>query len=222
MQTSLLIFTDSVGIVAFALSGLFAVKGKKIDPVGVFVVVFVTAFGGGIVRDLVIGNRPMYWIVNQEYVWATLALSFFAPVIVRLFQDKLHQTILVWLDAIGLGFFTAGGTSLSVTYDLPYLPAVLMGVCTGVFGGLLRDVFLNRLPMVMSDQLPYASAAFVGAWLYIGLHVAGVSEFVALMTATFFIVGVRMLCWYKGWRIVRYEEPREKARSSKKQNEPRM
>lgn len=97
-----------------------------------------------------------------------------------------------------------------------------MGVCTGVFGGLLRDVFLNRLPMVMSDQLPYASAAFVGAWLYIGLHVAGVSEFVALMTATFFIVGVRMLCWFKGWRIVRYEEPREKARSSKKQNEPRM
>lgn len=77
MQTSLLTFTDSVGIVAFALSGLFAVKGKKIDPVGVFVVVFVTAFGGGIVRDLVIGNRPMYWIANQEYVWATLALSFF-------------------------------------------------------------------------------------------------------------------------------------------------
>ena len=164
----------------------------------------------------------MYWIANQEYVWATLALSFFAPIIVRLFQDKLHQTILVWLDAVGLGFFTAGGTSLSLTYDLPYLPAVLMGVCTGVFGGLLRDVFLNRLPMVMSDQLPYASAAFVGAWLYIGLHVAGVSEFVALMTATFFIVGVRMLCWYKGWRIVRYEEPREKARSSKKQDEPRM
>ena len=119
MQTSLLTFTDSVGIVAFALSGLFAVKGKKIDPVGVFVVVFVTAFGGGIVRDLVIGTRPMYWIANQEYVWATLALSFFAPVIVRLFQDKLHQTILVWLDAVGLGFFTAGGTSLSLTYDLP-------------------------------------------------------------------------------------------------------
>lgn len=104
MQTSLLTFTDSVGIVAFALSGLFAVKDKKIDPVGVFVVVFVTAFGGGIVRDLVIGNRPMYWIANQEYVWATLILSFFAPVIVRLFQDKLHQTILVWLDAVGLGF----------------------------------------------------------------------------------------------------------------------
>ena len=89
-------------------------------------------------RDLVIGNHPMYWIANQEYVWATLALSFFAPIIVRLFQDKLHQTILVWLDAVGLGFFTAGGTSLSLTYDLPYLPAVLMGVCTGVLRFVAR------------------------------------------------------------------------------------
>ena len=74
MQSSLLVFTDSVGIVSFALSGLLAAKEKKIDPVGVFVVTFVTAFGGGIVRDLIIGNRPMYWIANQEYIWETLAL----------------------------------------------------------------------------------------------------------------------------------------------------
>ena len=221
MQSSLLVFTDSVGIVSFALSGLLAAKGKKIDPVGVFVVTFVTAFGGGIVRDLIIGNRPMYWIANQEYIWATLALSVFAPSVLRHFEDKLHQRLLVWPDAVGLGFFTAGGTSLSLTYDLPYLPAVLMGVCTGVFGGLLRDVFLNRLPMVMSDQLPYASAAFVGGWLYIGLHATGTSEFVALMTATLFIVLVRMLCWYKGWRIVRYDGQPKKEAEKKNSHEPR-
>jgi uncharacterized membrane protein YeiH len=221
MQSSLLVFTDSVGIVSFTLSGLLAAKEKKIDPVGVFVVTFVTAFGGGIVRDLIIGNRPMYWIANQEYIWATLALSVFAPSVLRHFEDKLHQRLLVWLDAVGLGFFTAGGTSLSLTYDLPYLPAVLMGVCTGVFGGLLRDVFLNRLPMVMSDQLPYASAAFVGGWLYIGLHAAGTSEFAALMTATLFIVLVRMLCWYKGWRIVRYDGQPEKETEKKNSHEPR-
>lgn len=104
MQSSLLVFTDSVGIVSFALSGLLAAKEKKIDPVGVFVVTFVTAFGGGIVRDLIIGNRPMYWIANQEYIWATLALSVFAPSVLRHFEDKLHQRLLVWLDAVGLGF----------------------------------------------------------------------------------------------------------------------
>lgn len=124
MQTGLLVFTDFVGIVAFALAGILAAEGKNVDPVGVFVMAFTTAFGGGIVRDLIIDNRPLYWIAHEEYVWVTLLMTAVAP--------------------------------------------VLMGVCTGVFGGLLRDVFLNRLPMVMSDQQPYASAAFVGG---VGLRI---------------------------------------------------
>lgn len=72
MQSSLLVFTDFIGIVAFALAGILAAQGKKVDPVGVFVIAFVTAFGGGMVRDLIINNRPMYWIAHQEYVWITL------------------------------------------------------------------------------------------------------------------------------------------------------
>ena len=151
MQSSFLVFTDAVGIVAFALAGILAAKGRDVDPVGIFVVSFVTAFGGGIVRDVVIDNRPMYWIAHQEYVWLTMALAAVAPILIRRFEDKVLHTLFVWSDAVGLGFFAAGGTSLSVSAGLPYLPAVLMGVCTGVFGGLLRDVFLNRLPMVMSD-----------------------------------------------------------------------
>ena len=71
MQSNLLVFTDFIGIVAFALAGILAAKGKKVDPVGIFVMAFVTAFGGGIVRDLIINNRPMYWIAHSEYVWVT-------------------------------------------------------------------------------------------------------------------------------------------------------
>lgn len=205
MQTSLLVFTDAVGIVAFALAGILAAKDRRIDPVGVFVVSFVTAFGGGILRDIIIDNRPMYWIAHPEYVWATLLMSLCAPRLIRDFQAKLLHTVFVWSDAIGLGFFTAGGTSLSVAAGLPPLAAVLMGVCTGVFGGLLRDVFLNRIPMVMSDQQPYAAAAFAGGWLFIGLDAIGASESTALLTSTAFIVAVRMLCWYKGWKLVRYK-----------------
>lgn len=204
MQSSLLVFTDFIGIVAFALAGILAAKGKRVDPVGVFVMAFITAFGGGLVRDLIINNRPMYWIAHQEYVWVTLFLVAFAPIIIRRFSSKSLHTLFVWSDAVGLGFFAAGGTSLSLTCGLPYLPAVLMGVCTGVFGGLLRDVFLTRLPMVMSDRQPYASAAFIGSWIYIGLHLMGVTEFIALFASTFVIVGIRMLCWYKGWEIIRY------------------
>lgn len=206
MQNSLLVFTDAVGIVAFALAGILAAQDKKVDPVGIFVVAFITAFGGGIVRDLIIDNRPMYWIANQEYVWVTLGLSAFAPMLIRRFQDKNLHTLFVWSDAVGLGFFAAGGTSLSLTAGLPYLPAVLLGVCTGVFGGLLRDVFLNRLPMVMSDRLPYASAAFAGSWLYVAMHEAAVPEYSALLSASLFIVAARMISWYKNWTIVRYSD----------------
>lgn len=211
MQTSLLVITDAVGIVAFSLAGILAAQGKKIDPVGVFVVSFVTAFGGGILRDIIIDNRPMYWIAHPEYVWATLLMSLCAPRLIRDFQAKLLHTVFVWSDAIGLGFFTAGGTSLSLAAGLPAIAAVLMGVCTGVFGGLLRDVFLNRIPMVMSDQQPYAAAAFAGGWLFIGLDAAGASEPTALLTSTVFIVAVRMLCWYKGWRLVRYKDDLRKS-----------
>lgn len=216
MQTRLLVFTDAVGIVAFTLAGILAAQGKKVDPVGVFVVAFVTAFGGGIVRDIIINNRPMYWIANQEYIWVTLFLSAFAPKLIRRFEDRHLHTLFVWSDAVGLGFFAAGGTSLSIAAGLPYLPSVLMGVCTGVFGGLLRDVFLNRLPMVMSDHQPYASAAFAGCWLYVAMHEAQTPEYSALLTATFFIVGMRMLCWYKNWEIIRYSDDLRNLRQKKK------
>ena len=185
MQSGLLVFTDFVGIVAFALAGILAAENRKVDPVGVFVMAFTTAFGGGLVRDLIIDNRPMYWIAHQEYVWVTLFMAGCAPFLIKR--------------------FAAGGTSISLTMGLPYLPAVLMGVCTGVFGGLLRDAFLNRLPLVMSDKQPYASAAFAGAWFYILMHEAGISEFFSLFASTFFIVGVRMVCWYKQWEVIHYD-----------------
>ena len=204
MQSGLLVFTDALGIVAFALAGILAAQDKDVDPVGVFVVAFVTAFGGGIVRDMIIDNRPMYWTSHQEYIWITLALAALAPSIIRRFQNRHLHTLFVWSDAVGLGFFAAGGTSLSISAGLPALPAVLMGVCTGVFGGLLRDVFLTRLPLVMSDRVPYASVAFAGSWLYVGLHEANVDENTALIISSLAIIAVRMVSWYKDWAFISY------------------
>ena len=220
MQSGLLVFTDFVGIVAFALAGILAAENRRVDPVGVFVMAFTTAFGGGLVRDLIIDNRPMYWIAHQEYVWVTLFMAGCAPFLIRRFREKTLHTAFVWSDAIGLGFFAAGGTSVSLTAGLPCLPAVLMGVCTGVFGGLLRDAFLNRLPLVMSDKQPYASAAFVGSWLYILLHELGVSEFFALFGSTLFIVGVRMICWYKNWEVIHYDFFRTHRETHHTSNQP--
>ena len=79
-----------------------------------------------------------------------------------------------------------------------------MGVCTGVFGGLLRDVFLTRLPLVMSYRVPYASVAFAGSWLYVGLHEANVDENTALIISSLAIIAVRMVSWYKDWAFISY------------------
>ncbi|MCF0254379.1 MAG: trimeric intracellular cation channel family protein [Duodenibacillus sp.] len=196
-----LILADFLGIVAFAFAGILAAEGKKVDPVGVFVLAFTTAFGGGLVRDVIIDNRPFYWMAHEEYVWMTLVLSLFAPQIIRRLRDDFAYAVFIWSDAIGLGFFAVGGTALSLQSGMPMLASTMLGVCTGVFGGLVRDVFLNRMPMVLSDGQPYASAAFIGCWLYIGMLWVDIESSLALWIATVFIVAVRMFTWYRGMSI---------------------
>lgn len=206
MSDFLLTVADFVGILAFALAGILACAGKKVDPVGVFVMAFTTAFGGGILRDIIIDARPFYWVAHTEYVWMVLGLSFIAPALLRKFSEHQAYTVFVWLDAVGLGFFCTGGTLLSLTMGMPALPAVLLGVCTGIFGGLIRDVFLNKLPMVLSDSQPYASAGFLGSWLLLGLVRLDIGDTTAIWISSVVIVAVRMFCWYKQLNIIAYSK----------------
>lgn len=200
---------DFIGIFAFALAGIMSAHNRRIDPVGIFVLAFTTAFGGGIFRDIIIDNRPYYWIENQAYVWMTLALTALAPVVLSRFRRWFPESVFIWLDAIGLGFFSVSGTALCLQSGIPPLSATILGVCTGALGGMLRDVFLNRVPLVLSDHQPYALAAFAGCWLFIGLNVlwpesGTTGHEIALWVSTITIIAVRMFCWYKRLRIVSY------------------
>ena len=209
MEINFLTLADFIGILAFAFAGILAADGKKVDPVGVFVMAFTTAFGGGLVRDVIIDNRPFYWIAHEEYVWMTLILAAFAPTVIRHFRRFFLYSAFIWSDAIGLGFFSAGGTALSIEAGMPMLPATMLGVCTGVFGGLVRDVFLNQVPLVLSDRQPYASAAFAGCWLYLILLWFDVDSTMAIWISTAFIVAVRMFCWYKRLNIINYGDSQD-------------
>ena len=209
MEIDFLTLADFIGILAFAFAGILAADGKKVDPVGVFVMAFTTAFGGGLVRDVIIDNRPFYWIAHEEYVWMTLILAAFAPTVIRHFRRFFPYSSFIWSDAIGLGFFSAGGTALSIEAGMPMLPATMLGVCTGVFGGLVRDVFLNQVPLVLSDRQPYASAAFAGCWLYLILLWFDVDSTMAIWISTAFIVAVRMFCWYKRLNIINYGDSQD-------------
>ena len=131
-------------------------------------------------------------------------MTLIAPIIVRKFAEKSLYTVFIWSDAIGLAVFSVGGTAMSAAAGVPALPAVILGVCTGVFGGLLRDVFLCRVPMVLSDKQPYAFAAFAGNWLYLGLVYLNMSVDTAFIASAVFIAGLRLLCWHFDMAFVSY------------------
>lgn len=200
-ELQLLPLLEFIAVLAFALSGFMEAEQKKVDPVGVFVVAFLTAFGGGTLRDLLLDRRPFYWVQHEGYVLIILVLTIFAPVVLRLMHRHLPFWLFILADAVGLGIFSVAGTALAREAGLPLLSSTMIGVVTGVFGGVLRDVILNEVPMVLKDAKPYATAAFAGCWLYLGVTALGVDAITALWTASLATVVLRMLAWRRDWRI---------------------
>ncbi|MBQ8829548.1 MAG: trimeric intracellular cation channel family protein [Burkholderiaceae bacterium] len=204
---TLIVWFDFLGIVAFALSGVFAGMKRQTDPVGVFILAFSTAFGGGMLRDLVIDRRPFYWIDHEAYIYVVLLIAMAAPLINKYFmKSKNAYNWYIFADAIGLGVFCISGTSLALAVNIPLLPSVILGVITGVFGGLMRDVFLNTLPGVVADRQPYASVGFLGCWLFIGLLKLGLPFDACMWIGLIFIVAFRMLCFWKNWQISYFKQ----------------
>ncbi|MDL1860894.1 trimeric intracellular cation channel family protein [Betaproteobacteria bacterium PRO7] len=171
------------------------------DSVGVFTVAFVTAFGGGTLRDLLLDRRPFFWVQHVEYVILILVLTLIAAPIMKFAQRVIAPTAFVVADAIGLGFFSIAGVSVAAAFDLPWIVAAMMGVITGVAGGILRDVILNEVPMVLRDGKPYALAAFVGCWFYLLMIYFGSPEPLALWTSGTLIVAIRLIAWRANWTI---------------------
>jgi uncharacterized membrane protein YeiH len=151
---------DLFGIAVFACSGALAAGQKRMDLFGVLVLAFVTAVGGGTLRDLVIGNTPVFWVRDPVYVWMALAaglLTFVAAHLRRFSPDTL-----VVADALGLAVFSVIGTRVGVDHVGPGVIAAMTGVMSGVVGGIVRDVLVNRVPLVLRREI-YASAALLGA-----------------------------------------------------------
>ncbi|MEY5097709.1 MAG: hypothetical protein RJA36_428 [Pseudomonadota bacterium] len=187
--------------VAFALSGAMTGARSRLDAVGVCAVVFLTAFGGGTLRDILLDVRPFFWVRHVEYLWGVLALALGAMIFMRQRHFEPTERAIQLPDAIGLGLFAAVGVDLARVHGMPALVAVLMGVITPVFGGVLRDLVCNRIPEAFSDHRPYALCAFLGGWFYLGLEALDLSEWVALSATVAFTAGLRLLALRLGWRL---------------------
>ena len=152
---------------AFAVSGLIEAARRRMDVVGVFAVAFITAFGGGTVRDVLLDRRPFFWVEHADWLWALLIACLLCMALLRRRHLVLTERAIQWPDALGLGLFTAAGTQLALAQGLPGLVAVLMGVVSAVAGGVLRDIVCNEIPAAFHDHRPYALCAFAGAWLMV-------------------------------------------------------
>jgi uncharacterized membrane protein YeiH len=196
-----LIATEGVGVLAFALSGVLAAIRKRLDVVGVVFVAFVTALGGGTLRDLLLDRQPFFWVAHQEWVWVVIALGVLGSIVLRARHFEPTFRAIQWPDAIGLGLFAASGTQIALESGSTPLIATLMGVVTAAVGGILRDVLLNEIPWVVASYQLYAVIAFAGGWLVWLLHLAGVSPALNVALSAVAISLVRILAIRFNWQL---------------------
>ena len=154
---------DYLGTLAFAVSGIRLAAGKGLDWFGAYVVGFVTAVGGGTIRDILLDIKP-FWLVQPSYLIIT-ALGLIFTIVFRRQVVRLNHSLFVF-DAIGLGLFVVVGVAKSYAAGFPWWVAVIMGTVTGSFGGLLRDVLLNETPLIFRTDF-YASACVLGSIIYV-------------------------------------------------------
>ena len=200
----LLAAVEASATLAFALSGLLEAARKRLDPVGVCVVTGLAAFGGGTLRDVLLDRRPFFWVAHPGWLWGLLALSIAAMVFLRARHFAPTERAMQWPDALGLGLFSASGTQLAVAQDLPGIVAVLMGVVTATFGGVLRDIVCNEIPTALRDHRPYAVCAFAGGWVFVLSAPLGLPQGWALLLAAATATGLRALALATDFTLPRW------------------
>lgn len=194
---SLIKLVEVAALLVGAFSGFAEARRKGMDIVGVFTVAFIGAFGGGTMRDILLDRRPLFWVEHQEYALLIFVLALVASPFMRLMQKLLSEQVLIVTDAFGLGLFSVAGVATALDADMPVFVAAMMGVITGTFGGVLRDVVCNEVPMVFRDGKPYAICAFFGCLLYLLMHKLDVGANISLWLSALAIVAMRLYTWHR-------------------------
>ncbi len=187
-----------VAITAEAMSGALAAGRRDMDIFGVSVIAFVTALGGGTMRDMVLGHFPIGWTQHPEYIYLVISAGLATTVIAR-YLHHLKRLFLV-LDAMGLIAFSLIGCTIALEMNYPVAVVIMAGMITGIFGGILRDVLCNQVPVVFRREL-YASISLVVCVIFLILREIGVS--IDANTVISFAIGLalRLLTIWRGWKL---------------------
>jgi uncharacterized membrane protein YeiH len=197
------------GVAVFAASGALEASRRQMDIVGFALIATVTGVGGGTLRDLLLGIRPVFWVSEPFQVmlcFAVAALVFFTAHLV-----EYRFRLLLWADAVGLALFCATGAERALTVGVSGPVAVLMGVMTATFGGIVRDVLCAQVPLILRRDI-YVTAAAVGAIFYVALDAADAPRQLAAVGAFLAAFTTRALALTLGLSLPAYRSrpPRER------------
>ena len=193
---NLIYLLDLCAVAVCAITATLEARRRELDLFGVIVIAIISGIGGGTVRDILLGRLPVYWIHDPIYVMVGIVAGTLTFFLGR--RLKLPKNFFLIPDAVGLALFTVIGTSVALELGAPWLIASLMGVITGVFGGVIRDILCNEVPLIFRTDI-YATASLAGALLLIALDNFGVSHSPGVLLAMSVIVAIRLAAIH--WHI---------------------
>lgn len=183
-------FLDILGTIAFAISGVLVAMNKKMDPFGILIIAFVTAIGGGTLRDLLIGHVPVSWMIDMTYTYVILGSVVFAMVL----RNKINylRTSLFLFDTIGIGLYTVVGIEKGVTAGLHPIICIALGTISACFGGVIRDILSNEIPVIFRKEI-YATACILGGFAYFLFQYLPIKEDFIFIIAGGIVIAVRLI-----------------------------
>lgn len=188
---------DILGTMAFAISGVLTAMNKKMDPFGVFIIAFVTAVGGGTLRDVMVGRTPVGWMRDLNYVYVIL-IGFFLALLFRKKLDKFRTSLFLF-DTIGLGVFTLVGLEIGISIQLHPVICVALGTMTACFGGVIRDILCTEIPVIFRKEI-YATICIIGGIVFFTLKQLNLDNDVLYVITSLVIIILRLLAvkykWY--------------------------
>lgn len=188
---SFLFIQDLIGTIVFAISGAIAARQHKMDLFGMFVLAFVTGVGGGTLRDVMIGSTPVFWMKQPIYVlMITLAVLITAIFRNRITSASWQKGLLIF-DAIGLGVFTVIGVQKGIDFGLHPMICVALGGITGCFGGLIRDILRNEVPIILQKEV-YVTASLFGGIIFILFREGGFESYWIDVATVTTVIAIRM------------------------------
>lgn len=189
---------DIIGTVAFAVSGTLTAIEKRMDIFGITIIAISTALGGGTLRDMLIGNTPVTWLNDLQNFYFVLG-SVIVTVVFRQWLNQLRVSLMLF-DTIGIGIFTLIGIQKGILIDLHPLVCILLGTVTACFGGVIRDILCNEIPVIFRKEV-YATACVVGGGTFYLYQYLSFSQDAVFICTILTIIAIRLLSVYFHWSL---------------------